>query len=239
MVIWSDPLTLKALAADALPPGLVTTIAAVLGPATNAAGTLAVSSVALPKVVLNGLPSSETCDPETKLEPLTARLKVGEPAATKAGERELMTGRSTLKGNTLLSAPPGLLTCTLTTPALTSKLDGTVAVSALELPKVVANGVEFHETCAPETKFVPATDSWKPGEPAAAEPGERLVRVGVRVPIVNVAMLDSVPPGLSTCTLACPAVVSRLAGTVTVSVVPVTTVGDNVVPRNTSCDPAR
>ena len=74
----------------------------------------------------------------------------------------------------------------------------------------------------------------KPGEPAAIEEGERLTSVGVRLPIVNVAVLDNVPPGLSTCTLACPAVVSRLAGTVTVSVVPVTAVGASVVPRNTS-----
>ena len=150
-----------------------------------------------------------------------------------------MAGLSTLKGNILLTAPPGLVTCTLTAPAPTSRFDGTVAVSALALPKLVANGVEFHVTCAPETKFVPVSDSVKPGEPAAIGSGERLTRVGVRLPIVNVAMLDSVPPGLSTCTLACPAVVSRLAGTVTVSVVPVTAVGDNVVPRNTSCDPAR
>ena len=157
VVIWSDPLTLKRAAADALPPGLVTTIDAVLGPATKAAGTLAVSNVALPKVVVNRLPSNETCDPETKLEPLTARLKVGEPAGTKVGERELMAGLSTLKGNVLVTMPPGLVTCTLTTPAPTSRFDGTVAVSALELPKLVDNGVEFHVTCAPETKFVPVS----------------------------------------------------------------------------------
>ena len=97
------PVDIERAAADALPPGLVTTIDAVLGPATSAAGTLAVSSVALPKVVVNGLPSNETCDPDTKLEPLTTRLKVGEPAATKAGERELMAGRSTLKGSVLVT----------------------------------------------------------------------------------------------------------------------------------------
>ena len=77
----------------------------------------------------------------------------------------------------------------------------------------------------------------KPGEPAAIEAGDRLTSVGVELPIVNVAILDSVPPGFSTCTLACPVVASRLAGTVAVSVVAVTAVGANVVPRNTSCDP--
>ena len=61
----------------------------------------------------------------------------------------------------------------------------------------------------------------------------------VSPPIVNDAMFERAPPGLTTCTLACPGVVSRLAGTVAVKLVPVTVVGDKVVPRKTSCDPAR
>ena len=139
------------------PPGLVTTIDAVLGPATNAAGTLAVSSVALPKVVVNRLPSNETCDPGYETGAAYHQVESWRTGRHESWRKGVMAGLSTLKGNTLLTAPPGLVTCTLATPAPTSRFDGTVAVSALELPKLVANGVEFHETCAPETKFVPAT----------------------------------------------------------------------------------
>src|ERR1035438_2790101 len=116
----SDAITVKVAPGDTLPltPGLVTTMEATLGPATRAAGTVALSSVELTKLVASALPSSDTCDPDTKLTPLTARLKAATPLETELGESEPMAGLTTLNGSALEAAAPGLTTCTLNWPVL-------------------------------------------------------------------------------------------------------------------------
>src|ERR1039457_4214740 len=155
----SVAITVKGAPRGTLPltPGWVTTREATLGPATRAAGTAALSSVELAKLVASALPSSETCDPDTKLTPLTARLKAAAPASTEAGESEPMAGLTTLNGSALEAAAPGLTTCTLNWPVLDTRLAGTIAVSELELTNVVASAVEFNVTCELATKLAPVT----------------------------------------------------------------------------------
>src|ERR1035441_2157960 len=62
VVIPSEPITVNGAAADLLPPGLVTTIEATLGPASRFAGTVAVSEVPLTNVVANTVPPNEICE---------------------------------------------------------------------------------------------------------------------------------------------------------------------------------
>src|SRR5664280_290333 len=147
----SDAITVNAAPGDTLPlaPGLVTTIEATLGPATRAAGTVALSSVELTKVVASALPSSDTCDPDTKLTPLTARLKAATPAITEAGESEPIAGPPTLNGSALELAPPGLMTCTLNWPGVATRLAGTVVVS-VPLTNVAVKVVPRNDTCDPD-----------------------------------------------------------------------------------------
>src|SRR5664280_354252 len=127
----SVAITVKGAPGETLPlaPGLVTTMEATLGPATRAADTAALSSVELTKLVASALPSSDTCDPDTKLTPLTARLKAATPLETELGESEPMAGLTTLNGSTLEAAAPGLTTCTLNWPVLDTRLAGTAAVT--------------------------------------------------------------------------------------------------------------
>src|SRR5947208_1866293 len=54
---------------------------------------------------------------------------------------------------------------------------GMLAVSCVELTKVVVRAAPFHSTVAPVTKFVPLAVSVKAGPPAVAELGVRPVRV--------------------------------------------------------------
>src|ERR1019366_6201390 len=236
----SVAITVKGAPGETLPlaPGLVTTIEATLGAATRAAGTVALSSVELTKLVASALPSSETCEPDTKLTPLTARLKAATPASTEAGESEPMAGLTTLNGSALEAAAPGLTTCTLNWPVLDTRLAGTIAVSELELMNVVASAVEFNETCEPEAKLAPVTARVKAAEPTGTLVGEMLPRLRAAV-TVNVTTLESEPPGLTTCTLTTPGVASRLAGTVAVNVVLLTNVAASAAPLNDTCDPDR
>src|ERR1035441_219820 len=197
----SDAITVKVAPGDTLPltPGLVTTMEATLGPATRAAGTVALSSVELTKLVASALPSSDTSQPDTKLTPLTARLKAAAPASTEAGESEPIAGPTTFNGSALEAAAPGLATCTLNWPVLDTRLAGTIAVSELELTNVVASAVEFNETCEPEAKLDRKSTRLKAGEPTGTLVGEMLPRLRAAV-TVNVTTLESEPPGLTTCT---------------------------------------
>jgi hypothetical protein len=67
---------------------------------------------------------------------------------------------------------PGLVTVTEAVPTLAIIDDITVAVSKAELENVVASGVPFQLTTAPDTKFDPYTVSVKLGPPARAVSGK-------------------------------------------------------------------
>src|ERR1039457_2323008 len=170
----SVPITVKGADADMLPltPGLVTTIEATLGPATRAAGTVAYSGEGPSKaVVTSAFPSNETCDPFTKLLPLTVRVNVAEPAAIETGEREVMAGPTTLNGSAAVLAPPGLMTFTSNWPVLVTRFAGTVVLRTLELVKEAFSTVPLNEICAPETKFAPKTVSPKVPVPTGLDGG--------------------------------------------------------------------
>ena len=140
-------ITVNKAAGDTLPPGLVTTIEATLGPAMRAAGTVALSAVELPKVVVSAVEFHETCDPETKFAPVTASVNVALPAGTVVGEMALIVGAAatTVNATMLESVPPGLTTCTLTGPGVAIRLAGTVVVSVVLLTNVVAKVVPRNE----------------------------------------------------------------------------------------------
>jgi hypothetical protein len=69
--------------------------------------------------------------------------------------------------------PPGggLVTVTQAVPAAATLAAGTVAVNCEPLTKVVANGVPFQFTVAPDTNPVPFTVRVKPGLPGVTAAG--------------------------------------------------------------------
>lgn len=75
--------------------------------------------------------------------------------------------------------PPGDCTLTAADPAEAIKLAGTVAVSCVVEPNVVASAEPFHNTVSPDTKFVPVTASVKLELPAMALAGDTELTVGV------------------------------------------------------------
>jgi hypothetical protein len=74
------------------PPGLATVTAAERAKLDRLAGTKAVTCEALTKVVERGTPFHNTVEPETKLIPLTVRVKVAMPSAAALGLRLVMVG---------------------------------------------------------------------------------------------------------------------------------------------------
>ena len=90
----AGPVMVKVSGLEVPPPGdgLVTVTDGVPALATSLARMAAVSCVALTKLVVLALPLKFTTAPVTKLEPLTVRVKVPEPAAAVDGSSEVRTG---------------------------------------------------------------------------------------------------------------------------------------------------
>jgi hypothetical protein len=190
------------------PDGFVTVTAAVPEPAMRLAGTVAVSEVALTKVVVSGVPPKEIDAPVTKFVPVTVSGNAPEPAVALEGESSVRVGGGLVvvtalmvKVNGLDVPPPdGFVTVTATGPAFVMRLAGTMPVSEVALTKVVVSGVPPKEIDAPLMKFVPVTVSGNAAEPAVALDGESSVRVGgglvvVTALIVKVSGLEVPPPG--------------------------------------------
>jgi len=172
--------TVKVNALEGALAELTTVILALPGAAIRLAGTAALSRVALPNVVDNGVPFHRMAAPETKFVPLTSRVKAGPPAVAELGLRLEIEGIGgvTVKVSALEGAPHGFRTVMLALPVATIRLADTAALSRVALPNVVENGVPFHKMAAPETKFVPLTFRVKAGPPAVAELGLRLPILG-------------------------------------------------------------
>ena len=85
------------------------------------------------------------------------------------------TGKESLTGSkTTFDDPPpgvGLVAVTDAVAAVAMFAAGTVAVNCEALTKLVASGVSFQFTVAPETKPVPLTVSVKSGPPGATADG--------------------------------------------------------------------
>ena len=128
-------LMVKVAAAEVPPPGagLFTVTLAVPAVAMSLAGMAAVNCVALPKVVVRGLPFHCTVEPFTKPLPLTVNVNAVPPAVTAFGLKVVIVGAGLLIVNVrLFEVPPpgaGLTTVTVAVPAATRSLDGIVAVS--------------------------------------------------------------------------------------------------------------
>ena len=93
--------TSKVIALERLPSGLNTVTGTVPAVATSAARTFARNWVADTKVVTRSEPFQRTFEPETKLLPVTVRVKAGPPVVIKVGLILLIAGESV----TLVSPP--------------------------------------------------------------------------------------------------------------------------------------
>src|SRR3990172_7326271 len=89
-----------------------------------------------------------------------------------------------------------------------------VAVSWVAFTKVVVRSAPFQRTTDPTTKLLPVTVSGKAAPPEGELVGERPLRVGRGLLMLNGEMLEVPPPGrgLKTETEAVPAVAISLAG---------------------------
>jgi len=96
---------------------------------------------------------------------------------------------------------------------------GIEAVSWVLLTNVVDRSLPFQRAAEPETKLEPFTVKVKAGPPAVALEGDKDVKLGTRLVIVNVTALEVPPPGegLKTVTLAEPAVATSAAAIVAVN----------------------
>jgi hypothetical protein len=159
------------------PPGLTTTMFAVLCAAIKLAETEAVSWLPLTKFVGKVEPLHCTVDPCRKPAPFTVSVKAGPPAGTVFGFSPRILGVAPLIGRAteLETAPPGLLTVTLAVPGVPIKPAETEAFNVVPLRYIVDNAEPFHSTVDPLTNPVPLTIRVNAGVPAVAEAGFKLV----------------------------------------------------------------
>ena len=202
------------------PPGagLTTVTFAVPAAAMSVAGIVAVSCVALIKVVVRALPFHLTPEPATKPLPLIVNENPAPPAVIEFGFKFAIVGNGLLTVNTAADdVPPpgtGVLTVTFAVPAVAISPAGIAAVSCVALTKVVVRALPFHRTVEPFTKLLPFTVSVNAAPPTVAAFGLRLVIAGTGLLIVKFRLFELPPPGdgFNTTTVAVPATARSLAG---------------------------
>jgi hypothetical protein len=149
---------------------------------------------------------------ETKLVPVTVRVKLEPPAKAAFGFRDTAvgTGLATVNVNGPEAPPPGVGVETVTMSAAPVAMsDVLIAACKLVLEtKVVERAPAFHWTVEEGTKFVPVTVSVNAALPTRAELGLRAETVGAGLFVVNVSALEVPPPGagVKTVTIAVPTV---------------------------------
>src|SRR3990170_915655 len=168
------------MALETPPSGLSTVTGIVPGAAMSAARIFARSWVADTKMVERSEPFHRTFAPETKLLPLTVRVKAAPPAVAEEGLRPVTVGAGphTTKFMALETPPSGLSTVTGTVAGVAMSAAVMDACSWVADTKVVVLFEPFQRTLAPETKLLPYTVRVKAGPPAVAEEGLRPVTVG-------------------------------------------------------------
>jgi hypothetical protein len=125
----------------------------------------------------------------------------------------------TVNAMVLEPPPPGTATAIPTLPLAEIRDAATVAVNSLPPTNLVGSGTPAHWTAAPAGNPLPSTTSVKPGPPTKAEPGLREVITGGWL-IVNGSPAEETPAAVSeTDIVACPAAVSKAAGTVVIMLV--------------------
>ena len=244
--IGAGLLIAKLCPVDVPPPGvgLNTVTEAVPAEAMSAAGTEAVSEVALPNVVVRAVPFHFTTEVLTKLVPVSVSVNVAPPASPEAGAIEVKVGEGLLivKVGVVSEFPPpgpGLFAPTATVPPVAMSDAGTVAVNEVELTNVVVSGVPPHNTTVPLTKLTPVAVMVKPASPAVAELGEIEVTPGEGLFTVNVAAVEVPPPGagLNTVMEIVAVAVRSLAGTAALSEVALTKLVVSEVPFQFTNEP--
>ena len=131
------PVTVMVRAPEVPPPGvgLNTVTEAVPEAARSLAGILAVSWVALTKVVVRLPPFHRTVEVGTKPLPVTVRVKAGPPLTAPLGESDVRTGagfEAVIVNATAPEVPPpgvGVNTVTEAEPAVRRSVAGMLAVS--------------------------------------------------------------------------------------------------------------
>src|SRR6202012_5154027 len=133
----------------------------------------------------------DTAAPARKPVPVTFMEKAGPPTAAVEGEMLVMVGGEARMARTTEfdAGPVGLASVTCADPTWLIRWAGTAAVTCVALPKVVARGVPFKDTTAPDWKPVPTTVIVNVGPPTVTLDGEILVMTGGGAVIVNVAVL--------------------------------------------------
>ncbi len=118
-------------AVDGLPPEFVTVMLALPMVVIRPAGTVAVSCVELPNVVLSADPFQFTTAPLMKFVPFTVSVKPAPPAVAEVGVRLLIVGVGTiiLKPDDVDALPPAFATVILALPELAISPAGTAAVN--------------------------------------------------------------------------------------------------------------
>ena len=225
VMVGAGLLMVKITALEVVPSALTTVTLTVPAVAMSDAGTEAVSLLAELKVVVKAAPFHLTVAPLRKLLPFTVSLNAEPPAVALLGLIEEIVGGLLalvmVKVKALEAPPPGagLTTVTLAVPGAVTSEAGTLAVNCVLETKVVVRAVPFQLMVASLTKLVPVAVRVNWPLPAAIELGEMLVSVGAGLLMVKVKALEVPPPGagLTTVTLAVPALAIRLAGTLAVN----------------------
>ncbi len=174
-------LTVKVTMFDVPPPGpgLNTVTFTLPAAAIAVAGMAAVSCVGLTNVVTGALAPKFTAEVETKPVPFTVRVNPAAPAVALVGEMVVIAGtgftpETTNTAGAEVPPPAGLVTVTLTLPAVAMSEARMAAVSCVALTNVVTRGVPLKLTVAPLTKPAPFTVRVNAPLPAAALVGEML-----------------------------------------------------------------
>jgi hypothetical protein len=228
--------TAKETLFDVPPPGapVKTVTETVVAEAMSAAVMLAVSCVALTKLVVLLVPFHRTVEPFTKPVPFTVIEKAGPPAVPDAGDRVVTAGTGLLAAfivnETLFDVPPPgvpVNTVTVFVPDEAMSAAVILAVSCVPLTKLVVLLDPFHRTVEPFTKPVPFTVSEKAGPPTVADAGDRVVTAGTGLLAaftVNETLFEVPPPGapLNTVTVLVPDEAMSAAVMLAVSCVPLT-----------------
>jgi len=143
----------------------------------------------LTNVVALPAPLKFTVAPDTSPTPLTVSVNAAEPATALEGEIELIVGTAlSIVKETAFDVPPaaGLVTVTLTVPAVAISAAVIAAVNFVALTKVVVLAAPLNFTTDVGTKPVPLTVRVKAAPPAVALAGDREVAVGAGLLMVKV-----------------------------------------------------
>src|SRR6266699_156094 len=210
--------TVKVCAFDIPPPGvgLNTVMLNVPAVVRSVAGIETVNCVELTTVVVLAEPANCTTDVDTKSVPFTVSVNAAAPTILFVGEMLVVVGTGLFTVRTCaFDVPPpgvGLNTVMLNVPAVVRSLARIVAVTCVELTKLVVRFEPANCTTDVDTKFVPFTVSVNVA-PTILFVGEMLVVVGRGLITVKGWALDVPPPaGLNTVMLNVPAVVRSVAG---------------------------